>query len=128
MPTGPTGRNWCNWRSGTHKLIGDGTATSFTVAHNFNQVNVNVVVYRTASPYDEIDCDVEHTDANTVTVRTFPTVPAGNEYTVAVSAAGTNTLAAVTMDAGITSAGGRACIQTLEALAPLRQVCVSQVP
>jgi hypothetical protein len=98
MPTGPTGATGAIGGQGLTRLIGDGTSTSFTFAHNFNQVNVNVVVYRTASPYDEIDCDIEHTDANTVTVRTFPTVPAGNEYTVAVSAAGTNTLAAVTMD------------------------------
>jgi hypothetical protein len=98
MPTGPAGAAGAAGGQGLTKLIGDGTATSFTVAHNLNQVNVGVSVYRTASPYDEIVCDVEHTDANTITVRTFPTVPAGNEYTVAVSAAGTNTLSSVTMD------------------------------
>jgi hypothetical protein len=106
MPTGPAGATGAIGGQGLTRLIGDGTSTSFTFAHNFNQVNVNVVVYRTASPYDEIDCDIEHTDANTVTVRTFPTVPAGNEYTVAVSAAGTNTLAAVTMDSWHTIGGG----------------------
>ncbi len=49
--------------------LGNGSATSFTVTHNFGTRAVSVVVYRTASPYDEVDVYVEHTDANTVTIK-----------------------------------------------------------
>jgi hypothetical protein len=49
--------------------LGDGGSTSFTVTHNFGTRAVSVLVYRTASPYDEVDVTVEHTDLNTVTIR-----------------------------------------------------------
>jgi hypothetical protein len=78
--------------------IGDGAATSFTVTHNLNTRNVTVSVYRTASPFDEVECDVERTDLNTVTIRTYPTVPALGELTVLIATGGTQTLQAVTMD------------------------------
>ena len=49
--------------------LGNGSATSFTITHNLGTRAVNVVVYRVASPYDEVDVAVEHTDTNTVTVK-----------------------------------------------------------
>jgi hypothetical protein len=67
--------------------IGNGSATSFTVTHNLGSRNVQVVVYRTASPFDEVIAEVEHTSANVVTIRTL-TVPATGEYTVYVSEGG----------------------------------------
>jgi hypothetical protein len=49
--------------------LGNGALTSFTVNHNFGTRAVNVVVYRVASPFDEIDVYVEHTDINNVTIK-----------------------------------------------------------
>lgn len=49
--------------------LGDGSATTFTVTHNLGTKAVNVVVFRNASPYDEVDVYVAHTTTNTVTVE-----------------------------------------------------------
>lgn len=48
---------------------GNGAATSFAITHNFGTRAVDVLVYRVASPYDEVDVYVEHTDLNTVTLK-----------------------------------------------------------
>lgn len=61
--------------------IGNGSSTSFPVAHNLNTRDVQVVVYRNSAPWDEVQTDNERTDNNTVTVR-FSTAPASNEYRV----------------------------------------------
>jgi len=58
-------------------------ATSTVVTHNLNTRDVDVTVYRTATPWDEIDCDVEHTSTTTVTVR-FTVAPAAGDYTIVV--------------------------------------------
>src|SRR3954454_22435941 len=80
------------------QLIGDNLNTSFTVTHGFNTRGVSVAVYRTSSPYDEVECDVERTDLQTVIVRTSPTVPAVGEYTVVIAAPGTAATLDITMD------------------------------
>lgn len=49
--------------------LGNGAATSFVMNHNFGTRAVHVVVYRVASPYDEVDVYVEHTDTNNVTIK-----------------------------------------------------------
>ena len=56
----------------------------FVIAHGLNLQGVTVTVFRSSAPYDEVDVDVEHTDVNTITLRTT-TVPATNAYIVAVS-------------------------------------------
>jgi len=63
--------------------VGDNSATSFTVTHNFNTRGVMVSVYTNSGSYDEVQCDVEKTDANTVTLR-FAVAPTTNQYAVAV--------------------------------------------
>ena len=60
-----------------------GGVTSQVITHNLNTRDVVVDVYRTASPYDTVDCDIERTSTNTVTLR-FTTAPATNEYSVVV--------------------------------------------
>ena len=60
-----------------------GSATSQTVTHNLNTRNVQVQVFRTATPWDTIECDVERTTVNTLTLR-FAVAPAANEYTCVV--------------------------------------------
>jgi hypothetical protein len=95
---GPTGPAGAPGGQAVTFLIGDGSATSFTCIHNLATRNVTVSVFRSAAPYDEIEADVERTDVNTVTVRSFPTVPAVGEYTVVVSAPGQQATLNITMD------------------------------
>jgi hypothetical protein len=58
-------------------------AVSTLINHALNTRDVLVNVYRVASPYDTIECDVERTDVNNVTVR-FAVAPAAGEYRVVV--------------------------------------------
>jgi hypothetical protein len=60
-------------------------ALATTVTHNFGTTNVFVTVFRNSAPGDEIECDIEHTDANTVTVR-FATVPVVSSFVIALMA------------------------------------------
>lgn len=81
--------------------IGDGSSRVFPITHGFGARAVPVVVYTTAAPYSEVDAEVEHTDENTVTVRTKAApaaAPATNEYTVAVIAPGTAVVTSGTLD------------------------------
>jgi len=63
---------------------GNGAATSFAITHSFGTRAVNVMVYRVASPFDEVDVYVEHTDLNTVTLKP-DAVWATNEFHAVVS-------------------------------------------
>jgi hypothetical protein len=56
--------------------------------HGLGSRDVSVTVYNTNSPWNEVVADVEHTDLNTVTVRT-QAVPITNGYTVVVNGPGT---------------------------------------
>jgi hypothetical protein len=60
--------------------------------------NVIVAVYRNSSPYEEVEADVERTDANTVTIRTSPYVPAASEFIVAIASGGSQAVLNLTMD------------------------------
>jgi hypothetical protein len=63
--------------------IGDGSATQFTVNHNLNTRDVTVGVYRNSGNYDEPLVDIEHTTANSVTIR-FASAPSSNAFRVVV--------------------------------------------
>jgi hypothetical protein len=63
--------------------IGDGSTTDIVVTHNLGTRDVAVTVYDAASPYAEVDADVEHTSTNTVTVK-FATAPASGAYRAVV--------------------------------------------
>jgi hypothetical protein len=65
--------------------IGDGSGTQFDVTHNFNTLDVRVEVYRNASPYDTINCDVERPSVNAVRLR-FSAPPGANQFRVLVLA------------------------------------------
>ena len=67
--------------------IGDGSANTFVVTHNFGTRAVGVEVFSSSSPYEEVIAEVERTSINTVTVRT-QAVPSANQYTVVVNVAG----------------------------------------
>lgn len=54
---------------------------SGVVTHNLNSRNVAIQVYRTASPYDDVDVRVERTTVNTVTVLPDVAISSG-EFTL----------------------------------------------
>jgi hypothetical protein len=62
--------------------IGNGTNTSFAIAHNLGTRDVVVNVYDN-SAYDTVEVDVVRTDTNTVTV-TFTVAPATDAYRVVI--------------------------------------------
>ena len=49
--------------------LGDGSAQAFTVTHNFNTRAVHVLVYRNASPWDEVEVYVARPSVNTVSIE-----------------------------------------------------------
>jgi len=63
--------------------IGDGSATSITVTHNLNTRDVTVGVYSSTSTYDEVECDIQHTTVNTVTLL-FSVAPTAGQYRAVV--------------------------------------------
>lgn len=65
--------------------IGDGSATSYVVTHNFNTRDVLVEVYRNSGNFDTVLCEVQRTSVNAVTV-VFDTAPAANAYRVSIRA------------------------------------------
>ena len=60
-----------------------GGATSEVITHNLNTRDVVVNVARAATPWDTVECDVERTTVNTITLR-FSVAPAAGEYRVSV--------------------------------------------
>ncbi len=62
-----------------------GGAISQVLTHNLNTRDVIVQVFRNTTPWDQVECDVEHTDVNNVTVR-FTTAPAAAAYRAVVLA------------------------------------------
>jgi hypothetical protein len=63
--------------------IGNNSATSFTVNHALGTRYVTVQLFEAVSPYAQIEADVEHTDANNVTVK-FAAAPTAGQYEVVI--------------------------------------------
>lgn len=57
---------------------------AWTVTHNLGHKNVHVTVYRTASPFDEVDVQVTHDSTTAVNIRPDINLASG-EYTAYVS-------------------------------------------
>ena len=64
--------------------IGDGSATSFVVTHSIGSRDVQVQVYRSASPYETVFVNVERTSTTTCTIDFESYVPTSNEFKVVV--------------------------------------------
>ena len=64
-------------------VIGNGSATEFTVNHNLNSQDVVVMVRENKSPFAQVITDVEVTDVNNIKVR-FAKAPAVSSYKVIV--------------------------------------------
>ena len=65
--------------------IGDNTAVQFDVVHNLNTRDCAVQVFRTASPYDNVDVEIERLTVNTVRVRFNGYTPGVNEFRVVIT-------------------------------------------
>jgi hypothetical protein len=63
--------------------VGDGSATSIAVTHSFGTKDVTVHIYENASPYAQVEADIEHTDTNNVTVK-FAVAPTTDQYRVVI--------------------------------------------
>ena len=55
--------------------IGDGTATSYTITHNYGTRDIAVQCARTTTPWDTVMLDVERTTTNTITLTTTTALP-----------------------------------------------------
>jgi len=75
-----------NWAGRIRKhtaTIGDGTSTIFTITHGFGTRDVFVGVYQNTGNYDDVICDVERPNNNSVVLR-FGVAPAANSIRVVV--------------------------------------------
>ncbi len=75
-----------NWAGRLRKhvmTIGDGTATIFTITHGFGTRDVFVGVYQNSGNYDDVMCDVERPNVNSVVLK-FGVAPAANSIRVVV--------------------------------------------
>lgn len=63
--------------------IGDGSALSYTLTHNLGTRDIQVQVYDNASPYAQVETDVEHTNTTTATIK-FAAAPTTNQYRVVI--------------------------------------------
>ena len=70
-----------SWLPGMYSTtFGDGSATSFVITHNLNNVGAQLKVRLTAATFDEIEVEVDSRTANTLTIKTN-TAPAAGAYT-----------------------------------------------
>jgi hypothetical protein len=65
--------------------FGDGVSISYVITHNLGSRDVDVTVYRSTTPWDEVICDVAHTSTNSVTLSGFTIPPTTNQFRVKVS-------------------------------------------
>lgn len=65
--------------------VGDGSATSITVTHNLNTLDVQVYVYENGGSKREVFVEKQHTSVNSVTLL-FDSAPAAAAYRVVVLA------------------------------------------
>jgi len=73
------------WTKFEHQqTLGDGVNTDFVITHNLNSRGVKISVWRTTSPYDEVDYYAEKTSVNTITLR-FNRVILADEFSVSIS-------------------------------------------
>jgi len=60
------------------------SATSYVITHNLGTRDVLVQIYEVASPYAQIEADVEHTSTTETTLR-FASAPSSGAYRVVIS-------------------------------------------
>lgn len=77
--------NWAGRVRRFQQTIGDGTATQFTVTHNFNTRDVQVQIYRTSGNFDLVIADIDLTSLNAARI-TFNSAPAAGAFRVVIVA------------------------------------------
>lgn len=65
------------------QVIGDGSATQFTITHNLNTRDLTAIVKRESGQYDEVYVDLEFPTVNTCVVR-FAAAPAASAFKVTI--------------------------------------------
>lgn len=75
--------NWSGRKRKFTQTIGDNSATSFNIDHNFATRDVTVEVYRNSGNYDSVLVDVQRPSTNRVTLI-FATAPTANAFNVVV--------------------------------------------
>lgn len=65
-------------------IVGDGVTQTIVVTHNLGTQDVQVTVFRNSGLFAEVQPEVRHTSANTVTLR-FTPAPALNEFRVVIA-------------------------------------------
>jgi hypothetical protein len=66
------------------QAIGDGVSVSIVVTHNLGTQRVLGVLSRNSAPFDRLQCGVQATTVNTVTL-TFSVAPTTNQYFISIS-------------------------------------------
>jgi hypothetical protein len=92
-PTGSTGATGATGPAGTNgtsaktysTTVGDGSALTYVITHNFNTRSVNATLNSTAAPYDAAITGWQATSVNTITLQ-FDVAPTTGQYTVFVTA------------------------------------------
>jgi len=64
--------------------FGDGVSTTFTINHNLGTRDVVVQVYYNSGSYQQAEFDVQHTDANNVTINVNGLTPSSNQFRVVI--------------------------------------------
>ncbi len=59
------------------------SSTTYSIIHNLGSLDVTVQVYEAATPYAQVEADIQRTGVNTVVVN-FATAPAPGEYRVVI--------------------------------------------
>lgn len=75
--------NWSGRYRRNSANIGDGTATLFTVTHNFNSRDVQATVYENAGLYREVIVEIRRTGVNFIDI-VFDQPPTANAYRVVI--------------------------------------------
>lgn len=75
--------NWSGRKRKFTQTIGDGSATSFNIDHNFATRDVDVTVYRNSGNYDDVGVEVQRPSTNRVTL-VFAAPPSSNAFNVVV--------------------------------------------
>jgi len=77
--------NWAARFKKSAAVIGDGTATLFTVTHNFGTRDVQVTIYENSGLYRQALVEARFTTVNAIDI-VFDTAPASNGYRVVIEA------------------------------------------